>query len=298
VRETQIPLRFRILTWNCFGAPQGLLDALREQALEGERLQAPEVRNCCADADVLCLQELLSGEAQHFFDFLHRSHRCEAIRDHNAPHLWPPTLRGTGLGLLSHLPLKTPRLWHFRTASGLDRVARKGALHARLRIGTLEIDVVNVHLQAGYDQAAVDARMAQLVELRRHVDLVGSPERDLLLSGDLNVDGLRPSRGSEEYRLLLSLFGDFTDLGAERDEVTFDPTPGGNTLALHHEPHGWPQRLDYILHRPAAGRRGLKFCSLERVLDRPLPRRSGRGITWASDHYGLLATFEARADRG
>jgi endonuclease/exonuclease/phosphatase family metal-dependent hydrolase len=291
-------VNFRLLTWNCFGAPQGLLDALRERAPEGERLQDPEVHDRCADADVLCLQELLSEEAQRFFDHLHRTHRREALRDHNAPHLWPPTLRGTGLGLLSRSPLSAPRFWHFRAASGLDRVARKGALHARLRVGALEIDVVNAHLQAGYDQAAVGARMAQLVELRRHVDLVGSPERDLLLCGDLNVDGLRPSRGGEEYRLLSSLFGDFADLGAEPDEVTFDPAPGGNTLALRHEPCGWPQRLDYILHRPAAGGRGLRCRALERVLDRPLRRRSGRGVVWASDHYGLLATFEAREGPG
>jgi endonuclease/exonuclease/phosphatase family metal-dependent hydrolase len=286
-------VQLRVLSWNCFGAPQGLRDALQERAPSGERLLAPEVQEHCAGADVLCLQELFSGEAQRFFDRLHRTHRREALRDHNTPHLWPPTLRGTGLGLLSRAPLRTPRFWHFRVASGLDRVARKGALHARLRLGALEFDVLNVHLQAGYDQAAVDARMSQLVELRQIVDQVGSPERELLLCGDLNIDGLRPSRLGEEYQRLASLFGDFTDLGAERDEVTFDPHPERNELALRHEPHGWPQRLDYILHRPA-GRPALRLCSLERVLDRPLiPPAPGRRGTWASDHYGLRAIFEA-----
>ncbi|MCS6899391.1 MAG: endonuclease/exonuclease/phosphatase family protein [Myxococcales bacterium] len=285
----------RLLTWNCFGTPQSLLDALQEQAVSGERFQAPEVHARCANTDVLCLQELFSKEAQRLFDDLHKTHHPEALRDHNAPHLWPPTLRGTGLGLLSRPPLRAPCLWNFRSASGLDRVVRKGALHVRLQVGTAEIDVVNAHLQAGYDAAAVKVRAAQLQELRHLVDQVGSPERDLLLCGDLNIDGLRHAREGVEYRLLSSLFRDFLDLGAQADEVTFDPHPEGNELALRHEPNGWPQRLDYILHRPAAKRPVLRLRMLERVLDRPLTSSppTGHRTAWASDHYGLLATFEA-----
>jgi endonuclease/exonuclease/phosphatase family metal-dependent hydrolase len=285
-----------VLTWNCFGAAQHPGDALRERAPAGERLRAPEVRERCSEVDVLCIQELFSGEAQRFFDQLPEGRPGSAFRDGNAPRLWPPSLRGTGLGLRARPPLASPSLRNFRSASGTDRLARKGVLHARIEAGGSWIDLVNVHLQAGYHREAVQVRAAQLAELRAVIDAVGSSGRDFLVCGDLNIDGLAAARDGEEYRRLASTLGDFLDLGARDDRTTFHPHPGENELAHRFEPRGWPQRLDYILHRPAARGPALRLEALERTLDRPLgstPAPRGFRSAWASDHYGLLATFTA-----
>lgn len=285
-------MTFRLLTWNCFGAAQGLRDALRERAPVGRRLQDPEVQTQCNDTDVLCLQELLSGEAQSFFERA-RHPFFRYFCDDNAPRFRPPSLRGTGLGTCSRASFDAPSVWNFNSSFGLDRLARKGALHTRITLGKRSLDVVNVHLQSGYEPGALLARSAQLAELRRWLDEFSSPERDLLICGDLNIDGLTGVRG-EEYRTLASILHDFDDLGAPSDLPTFHAHPDGNELAHHFEPEGWTQRLDYILHRPAREGAILRLSSLERTLDRPLLQTApppGLRSAWASDHYALRATF-------
>ncbi len=296
-------MRFRVLTWNCFGMAQGGLDAvLGGRAPAGARLRDPHVIAECSAADVVALQEILSGDAERLFDQVKES-RGAGLRDHNRWHLRSGTARGTGLGLGVRGSVLASELQHFSGSSaGWDRLARKGMLHGRVALPDgLELDVVTSHLQSGYEQAPQQVRLAQLDQLARFVERVGSPERPMLVVGDLNINGLRPHRAEHEYQRLLAAFPGFEDAGADSDLVTFHPHPEINPLAHLSDPGAIAQRIDYLLFRPARSpRRALRCTGVDLVFTSPLEatreQRFGGVVStraFASDHFGLGAWFEA-----
>lgn len=272
---------------------QGLDAVTHRRAPEGSRLSDAGVFEQCADADIFCMQEIFSAEAQALFDRLGSKAFAASFRDHNRPTLWPTTARGTGLGISTRAALGAPQLRPFQSRGvGWDKLARKGALFARITLaGGAEVDVLTSHLQANYDEAAAQVRAAQLVELRRLIDELGSPDRPFLVCGDFNIDGLATARGQVEFQRLAAALEGFEDLGAGHDLPTFDIE--GNALALHYEPRGWVQRIDYIFYRAPARGPGLRCRQLARFLDQP--RRDSPPhlpASWPSDHYGLRAVFD------
>lgn len=66
-------------------------------------------------------------------------------------------MRGSGLGVASRgVSVKQSWLERFRARQvGWDRLARKGTLHVRVRVGDVEVDALNAHLQSGYDPAVM-----------------------------------------------------------------------------------------------------------------------------------------------
>jgi endonuclease/exonuclease/phosphatase family metal-dependent hydrolase len=294
-------LRFRISTWNCFGMGQGLSAVMALRAPFGARLRDADVIAECGSPDVLCLQELLSRDAQQFFDGVGQGHFISRFRDDNRLRFGRSvTMRGCGLGIGSRSALTKTSVRTFPGArGGWDRLARKGCLYAQLAFAEgVTVDVVTAHLQAGYDARAIRIREAQLADLKLLLASVGSPDRPFIVCGDFNIDGLAPTRGDAPYKSLAAALRGFQDLGATDDLSTFDPHPQGNGLAYALEPRAATQRIDYIFWRPARGPIDLRCTSTERFFDKPLGQTTLPGITagWASDHYGLSATFEV--DRG
>lgn len=283
----------RIGTWNCFGMGQGLDAVMHLRAPFGHRFDDADVFTVCASPDVLCVQEILSRQAQRFFDALGAKHFAARFRDDNRIRLFDGSVRGTGLGLGARTALARTVLRNFGGRRlGWDRLARKGALYAELALeGGGSIDVVTAHLQAGYDEDAARVRAAQLVELRRLIDETGSPARPFVVCGDFNIDGLGASRGAEYDTLRTALDG-FVDLAEADDLPTYHPHPEGNGLAHAFEPDAHDQRIDYIFVRTPA--RGAVRCrKIARFLDRPLVSTMfGEKAGWASDHYGLCADLE------
>jgi endonuclease/exonuclease/phosphatase family metal-dependent hydrolase len=177
-----------IATWNCFGMAQTALDAITAtRAPHGARLRNDHVKRTLDGAHLVCVQEVMSREAETFFDAL----GAARVRDPNGARLWPVTVRGSGLGIAGRLPFASHTSEIFASAgAGWDRLARKGTLHVRVDLDGLEIDIINVHLQAGYDAQAVAIRARQIGELARRVEQLGSEQRLFLLCGDFNVCGL------------------------------------------------------------------------------------------------------------
>jgi endonuclease/exonuclease/phosphatase family metal-dependent hydrolase len=282
-----MPRQLSIATWNCFGQAQGVLDAITAlRAPHGARLQHKELKRILEGPHLICVQEVMSRDAETFFDSLGSAR----VRDANGVRLWPVTARGSGLGIAGRFPLGAHTSQIFASPrSGWDRLARKGTLHVRVHLDGIELDVINLHLQSGYDAQAVTIRARQIDELARRVELLGSDERIFLVCGDFNVCGLG-ARG-EAYRLLRQALPGFDDLGARDDLPTFDPDPEHNLLAHGVEPASPSQRLDYIFLRPArAGGRALRVLEVAIILDRPL---TSIGVpAYASDHFGLVATIE------
>jgi len=276
----------RVSTWNCFGMGQGAFDAVTAwRAPFRARLRHPEVAQAFEGAHVTCLQEILSRDAESFFDAL----PGQRVRDRNHVELSPVTLRGSGLGVVGRGHMRAPRLERFGGRQvGWDRFARKGTLHTRLEVDGMEVDLMNVHLQAGYDAACTAVRGEQLDELGRRVAALIHEDRTFLVCGDFNVCGL--DGGKEEYSRLRAALPGFVDVGEQGNLPTFDPHEERNALAHATEPGGPQQRVDYIF---VHGRRGgfAKLHSVERILDRPLAERSGSSA-FASDHFGLSAHFE------
>lgn len=288
-------VQLRIGTWNCFGMGQGLDAVMHLRAPFGHRLEDADVLSACAAPDVLCVQEILSRQAQRFFDSVGGDRFVARVRDDNRVRLFDGSVRGTGLGVGARAAMKRSLLRNFAGRRlGWDRLARKGALYAELALDDARsIDVVTVHLQAGYDEGAARVRSAQLAELRRLVDEIGSHERAFVVCGDFNIDGLAGARGGE-YQTLAAALGDFVDVGAEHDLPTYHPHPEGNALAHAFEPNARDQRIDYIFLRPPARGGAARCIHVERILDRPLvsTRFAGDRAGWASDHYGLCATID------
>jgi len=278
---------FSVGTWNCFGQAQGAFDAITaSRAPHGARLLHSELRQTLERAHLVCIQEVLSRDAEVFFDGL----GVERVRDRNHTRLRPAvTMRGSGLGIAGQLPLGpyTHQTFASRPA-GWDRLARKGTLHVRVEFNGVEIDVINLHLQAGYGGEAVAIRTGQIAELARRVAALGSEQRMFLVCGDFNVCGLG-ARGSE-YSLLRHALPGFEDLGQTADLPTWDPHPERNPLCHLLSPGEPCQRLDYIFLRAPRGGPRVSVREVSRILDRPL-ERTGQPPIYASDHFGLLATL-------
>lgn len=272
---------------------QGLDALMHLRAPYPTRFLDADVRETCIAHDILCVQELLSRDAQRFFDGLGVGHSTSRFRDDNRFHFGSRTVRGSGLGIHARAPFTKALLRTFPVACvGWDRLARKGALHAQLAIEGVLIDVVTVHLQAGQEPLAQRVRCAQLLDLKAFLDASTTTDRPCIVCGDFNVDGSEAQRSSEEYRVLLGAMDGFQDLGIDDDLPTLDPEPTGNGLAHIFEPRARRQRIDYIFFRAGRGGPRLRPTAIARFFDRPLTRtRFRNGPAWASDHYGLSATF-------
>lgn len=271
-----------LVTWNCFGAAQGLVAWLRWRGIpEGHRLAHHAVTAALHAADLLCLQEVFLGEAEDMFERL--AHPSKA-RDHNRAKLRPFSFGGSGLAIASRAEVIATESRQFRGPTvGVERLARKGMLHALVDAGAVHVDVITTHMQSGYGDAAAGVRARQMDQLREWADELGAPSRPMIVCGDFNVDGRAPVR-AREYATLRRLFDGWDDLGASGDRATFHPHPEHNALAHRYDPGAPEQRIDYVLFR---GARGVRATPAERVLDRPLDGTR----THPSDHFGLRVTL-------
>jgi endonuclease/exonuclease/phosphatase family metal-dependent hydrolase len=271
-----------LLTWNCFGAAQGLIAWMRWRGIpEGHRLDHPTVTSTLRGADVVCLQEVFLGEAEEMFERL--DHPFKA-RDHNRTVWHPLSVGGSGLAIASRHPIVATESRTFAgPAVGAERLARKGMLHALVDVGGVLVDVFMTHMQSGYGEGPAIVRARQMDQLREWADDLGAADRPTVVCGDFNVDGRAVARGGE-YGTLRRLFAGFADLGSAADRTTFHPHPEHNPLAHRYDPGAPEQRIDYVLLRAV---RGARASAAERVLDEALDGAN----THPSDHYGLRVTL-------
>ena len=276
------PTSFSLATWNTFGAAQGVLSAFRGRgAAASHRFEHPELLSALEGLDVVCMQELWLAEAVDVFSRVPGLHHRIVAENHAT--LWPLTIGGSGLGVASRYPIVTSEMRDFsRPHVGAERFARKGMAHARIRMGSREIDVITTHMQAGYGDSARKVRRRHLNELRAFAEEHGSPERPLVVCGDLNIDGLGRVR-AREYTAILEAFADYTDIFEDHDLPTFHTVE--NTLARRFEPDSPAQRIDYVLVRSTG--QSLRVLHKDLMLQKALTVRDDHERVHASDHYGL-----------
>ncbi len=284
--------RFTLKTWNCFGAAQTAAAFLfSKEPPDPHRFRDPELKRIVEGVDVVCMQELFVPSAESFFDALTHDHKH---RDHNTSTWWPLTFGGSGLGIASRFPIVERAIVPFsRPHVSSERFARKGVLHARVRVlgdQPVDVDVITTHMQSGYDAKARAVRARQLAELGALADRMASADRPVVVCGDMNIDGLESSRAEGEYRALVEVLPGFVDVGAESDHATFHPHPEVNPLAHRFDAGGARQRIDYVFFRGADAvpmRVAESKLRLEKALE-----TSASGVTFASDHFALQVAFE------
>jgi endonuclease/exonuclease/phosphatase family metal-dependent hydrolase len=104
--------------------------------------------------------------------------------------LLPESRRDSGLAMAANLAVtRQPRVHHFESGTGIDRLKRKGLMTARVRLdGDAELAVHVTHLQAGPAKGHVRAR--QVDEL---LDLVADDATPALVMGDFNFHSDDPA---------------------------------------------------------------------------------------------------------
>lgn len=187
------------------------------------------------------------------------------------------------LTIVSRLPIISVHSHIFSASSGIDSLAAKGVLHARLWRGgnasaTDAIDVFATHLQAG-DSGVRRDQVEELTDfIRRH----SQPDVPIMLLGDFNINGVpidydsegRPIFGEEYTRLMDFLEElDLVDIGVHLGGTNQDSDP-----SKHRK-----QRIDHIF----VSSTGIQFNEDDVRVEEFFDDR----YTTLSDHAAVEATI-------
>jgi endonuclease/exonuclease/phosphatase family metal-dependent hydrolase len=277
-----------------------------------ERAQAIAARLACFD--IIALQETIndSRRAELFAQMEHHGRACgkpsrlpsgRMLAVVDGPDLpdeadWVP-LVDDELALASRLPVVETGMHVFEDAAGVDVLAAKGVLHARLARGPEPEDLLDVfvtHLQANDEHG--EARRNQIAELASIVQRTAQGIAPIVVMGDFNVAGGHPDRADpdSEYNFLLDTLNEavaprrFVDLWLEMHPD--DPeTDSGTKRRVYEDGSMRPRerRVDFIL---LAGRdhtlpRAIRhdFFPSDLVVD-------GEPVGDLSDHAAVLAQID------
>lgn len=185
----------RSLTYNVAGLPQGISKSDPERYI-------PQISPLLNKHDLVLVQE--------DFAYTHLL-RADAKHPHVSEHLknGPGKVLGDGLDRFSIYPFvdHTREAWErcYGTAdNGTDCLAAKGFAHARTTLASgLEVDVYNLHFDAGRGRKNYEARTAQMAQLVAAIERVSGADRALIVAGDFNMHV--PSV-NDENALLAQLF--------------------------------------------------------------------------------------------
>lgn len=133
--------------------------------------------------------------------------------------LLPESRRDSGLALASRLEAThRPRLRHFRSGNGIERLKRKGVMTARVspEAGGEQISVHVTHLQAGPRKGEVRAR--QVDEL---LDIMAADSGPAIVMGDFNFHAGDPADENAIARLAAEGYADAVPEGGE-NEPTYE----------------------------------------------------------------------------
>jgi len=199
-------------------------------------------------------------------------------------------LTGSGLLLASRFPIISSNQHTFQNSPHLftkgpkgDGLAAKGILHARLKIGKLEIDCFLTHLESQNRSV----RDEQTKELKQFLEEHRNPEIPALLMGDFNIV-FETSSGSanSEYEMLMKLIGG--SKGTFEDAAKKTEGPAGTSDALAQD---GDKRIDYIFFSNSTdGTKRLRpiHSQHEPFLDSQVREGS------LSDHLAIISTFEVQ----
>lgn len=270
-----------VLTWNLALLPAGASDGSTWRRL-------PHMPGAIGRHDVLILTEAFADRPREWLLERLRGEYPHATRVVSGRN---PLRQDGGVVILSRWPIEREAQVVYSRAAGVDRLAEKGAVYARVRKQGQVVHVVGTHLQSGRpDQPTrAAARAAQARQLRAFVEGLHLPaDEPLLLGGDFNVDLTLAPDGAprgELASLLATLNAALPARPLEGLRFTYDGLL--NPLATDDE----RSHLDHVLWSRAhlAPRESAQGAHLARA-SAPF-RVRGRDVLDLSDHHPLRATF-------
>ena len=254
-----------IATWNVFLRPAILTDNQKDRVVP--------ISNAIIEynADVVCLQEVF-----------HARSRKKLIQELNDvyPHYLLPGRAGmkqcSGLMIFSKHRIVYDTIGYYRSGSGIDAAARKGAQLVKIAIEGGEIIVVNTHLQAGNQPKQQRVRNKQYQQLKE----ISENHRALSywIAGDFNT-----SVDSSSFSLLKkSVMGEEGSELRSKEKFTSNFADNG----LFESDGSGPRRIDFIFVKAQSD-----WSRIDQRIHRPKSTWRKRGGHYLSDHAYVESTF-------
>jgi len=248
--------QIRIQTLNVFGLPWPLAPDVEPRCQRIARQIASE------NADVVALQEAWGEDASAPFAMPYH---------HRASCRQPACLYGSsGLMTLSRHPIRRAETRFFDAGEGIETIVSKGILRTTVALPDGELDVWNLHLQSGLDDAAI--RAAQIAQLLRWLERDANVHR-AAVAGDFNC-----APGDPEFATLRAGMQRLGFVHASCGKPTYDATV--NPLAMPER----PKEIDHIFVRGHGTALAAARC-FDQPIDGQLP----------SDHFGVEAVLGTAA---
>lgn len=289
----------RILTLNIFLRPN-LISSYWNGDYKEERM-TDFVKIYADQYDIICFQEVFgswSHRRERFIELLSNEagFKYHVHSSDNDPSKYnfgklgcigfssPFLTTDAGLLIVSKYPIIETNEIVFKQSKWSDAMARKGVLHARIKMNdTYIVNIFTTHLQSGIGDEAHSIRMSQLKELRyfiiNHNDARGfNPS---ILTGDFNMNGLE----APEYYTLKNQF-QFTFPWIDTLRIQENTSYGHANI--FDEERETKERIDYIFFSQSQ-EYGKWKCLHSSVNSFSVDDRSYKRI---SDHDGVEATFK------
>ncbi len=272
---------FRIVTLNCWGVPFAARDRSARMQAIGQTLSQMNL-------DLIGLQEVYLPEDRNVIS------EQVAVQGLVYNHYFPSGVFGSGLFIMSRYPFVAYDFWRYSLNGEPDDLIRsdyyagKGLAWVRVQTPQGLIDFYNTHLIAPYDEIGDDIyyshRVTQAYELTRHVKET-SQDTPAIVTGDLNSPSSSLTyRTIREYGMLMDSY-----LVAMPGDPGITVTTEIPYLLVHE-----PERIDYILYRNSKDR--LFQVRESKVVFRDLPQEFKASMRAYSDHYGVLSSFDLKAE--
>ena len=171
-------------------------------------------------------------------------------------------------GTLSRHPIRHAEARFCDAGEGIETLVCKGILRTIVTLPDGDLDVWNLHLQSGLDDAAI--RAAQIEQLLRWLEKDGDVHR-AAIAGDFNC-----APGDPEFATLLAGMQRLGFVHASCGKPTYDATI--NPLAMKEQ----PKEIDHIFVRDHG-----TSVAADRVFDEPIDGQL------PSDHFGVEAVLTA-----
>jgi endonuclease/exonuclease/phosphatase family metal-dependent hydrolase len=262
--STENPANLKVISWNVF-MRTFVSQRMGDNDFKEERVKL--VMDAISDADVVCLQEACSTAnfRVHRMLKLAARHGFKYFISPSRPPIFSRSMVDSGLLFLSKVPIVAHDSQGLPTGIGDDAVMHKALQHARLRVGTRDIDVYNTHVQSDYSMHSTAYERFK----RDQYKFIGSRIRSrnkkagVILCGDLNCNrmlepdscermvkvlGFDPKDNPSTNRTMPTneaLYS--TETGAEIQTVFYKEQKGQK--GQHAKLSKVPRSVDYILQR-------------------------------------------------
>uniref|UniRef100_A0A6A7GA21 sphingomyelin phosphodiesterase n=1 Tax=Hirondellea gigas TaxID=1518452 RepID=A0A6A7GA21_9CRUS len=215
--QTRARHSLRVLSMNVFSRPSGINDNKGNDS-KTERLRI--LLEKIVDYDIVCLQELFSVGSRWHSDFIsgayEKGFRYFCCSTH--PKFWSLKLIDGGLAILSRFPIKIRDKMVFSAGSGIDGLATKGVVYAKIRIPALkkmDLHVFTTHTQAGSAEPQWKIKETQIAEMAEFITSKVYDGLPILITGDMNTDSRRDSHMSR-YQYL---FGKLNEIRSPQSAI-------------------------------------------------------------------------------